>query len=745
MKNRHFTTILKNVATLFLILFAVGLLVTVAAAIMVTATMVQPTVETAPMPNSGDAADDACIWIHPMDPSLSTIIGADKQGGMGIYNLNGSEFQYIPGTEPNNVDIRYNFPLGGDWVAVVCFGDRNDNSIGVYKVNPATRSLENVEARNLEIGISVYGFCMYYSSASGKYYCFINSDNGEVEQWEIFDNGSGKVDAALVRTFAVGSITEGCVADDLLGHFYISEERVAIWKYGAEPNAGASRTKVDDIAGGRLHADIEGLTIYYDGNQNGYLIASSQGLNEYVVYERQGNNRYVMTFQIVTGNGIDAVSNTDGIDVINFSLGSLFPSGLFIAQDGVNDNGNQNFKLVPWQAIANSISPALKINTTWDPRQVGAVNQSAPAILSFLPISGQVGTEVTITGIHFTGATAVVFNGTPATSFTVDSDTRIRAVVPAAAASGKISVITSAGTAASTVDFTVIQLVAPNAPTQLSANAISSTAIELAWNNASDNEDGFKIERRTTGAFAEIATLGPNTTGFSDNGLAAGTTYTYRVRAFNSAGNSGYSNEASATPQNALVAPNSPAQLSANTISSTIIELAWNDNADNEDGFQIERRTTGAFAEIATIGPNVTGFSDNGLSAGTTYTYRVRAFNNIGSSNYSNEASATTTQGGGTGLPITFELKPAYPNPFNSQTTIQFALSEPQNVELQIFNSLGQIVRTLSDGISHAADNHFYQWDGRTDEGLPAPTGIYYVRLNAGPMHATRKLSLIKN
>ncbi|MGH7598622.1 MAG: phytase [bacterium] len=652
MKNRRFITIPKNVVTFFLILFSMGLLVTVAAAIMVAVTMVHPTVETAPVSNSGDAADDACIWIHPTDLSLSTIIGTDKKGGMAIYNLNGSEIQFISGMEPNNVDIRYNFPLGGDRVAIVCFGDRNDNSIGVYKVNPATRSLENVEARNLKIGISVYGFCMYYSSSSGKYYCFINSDKGEVEQWEIFDNGSGKVDAAFVRTFEVGSITEGCVADDLLGHFYISEEQVAIWKYGAEPNTGASRTKVDDIAGGRLHADIEGLAIYYDGNQNGYLIASSQGLNEYVVYERQGNNQYVMTFQIVTGNGIDAVSNTDGIDVINFPLGSLFPSGLFIAQDGVNDNGNQNFKLVPWQAIANSISPALKINTIWDPRQVGAVNTSAPAILSFVPISGQIGTEVTITGIRFTEATAVVFNGAPATSFTVNSDTQIRAIVPAAAASGKISVITSAGTAASTVDFTVIQLVAPNAPTQLAANATSSMTIELAWNNNSNN---------------------------------------------------------------------------------------------NEDGFKIERRTTGAFAEITRVGPNATGFSDNGLVAGTTYSYRIRAFNNIGNSNYSNEASATTVEGGGTGLPTSFELKPAYPNPFNSQTTIQFALSERQNVELQIFNSLGQIVRTLSNGVSHAADNHFYEWDGRTDEGLLAPTGIYYVRLNAGPMHATRKLSLIKN
>src|SRR2546426_138438 len=51
---------------------------------------VNPTVETAPVPHDGDAADDPAIWIHPSDPAQSTIIGTDKRGGLVVYDLLGT-------------------------------------------------------------------------------------------------------------------------------------------------------------------------------------------------------------------------------------------------------------------------------------------------------------------------------------------------------------------------------------------------------------------------------------------------------------------------------------------------------------------------------------------------------------------------------------------------------------------------------------------------------------------------------
>jgi endoglucanase len=88
----------------------------------------------------------------------------------------------------------------------------------------------------------------------------------------------------------------------------------------------------------------------------------------------------------------------------------------------------------------------------------------------------------------------------------------------------------------------------PDAPTTLSATAISAGQINLAWSDISLNEDQFAIERRVAGgSYAEVATVGSNQTSYSDTGLSAGTTYDYRVLARNGAGNSAYSNEASAT------------------------------------------------------------------------------------------------------------------------------------------------------------------------------------------------------
>jgi 3-phytase len=320
--------------------------------------VISATVETDPVPHSGDAADDAAIWVNRHNRSLSTIIGTDKQGGLMVFNLNGRQIQYLPVGRANNVDSRSDvdvetgFVLGGETVSLVTAGNRTDDSIGIYKVVADTRQLQDVAARVINTGIQTYGSCMYRSPSTGKFYYFVNSRLGEVEQWELFDNGAGKVDAVRVRSFSVGSSTEGCVADDKLGHFYIGEEGVGIWKYGAEPDAGTERTLVDSTgSAGHLVADVEGLTISYSANGTGYLIASSQGNSSFVVYKREGSNDYVKTFKIEPGNGIDGVEDTDGIDVTTMDLGPDFPSGVFVAQDGKNDIGYQNFKLVPYQRI----------------------------------------------------------------------------------------------------------------------------------------------------------------------------------------------------------------------------------------------------------------------------------------------------------------------------------------------------------------------------------------------------------
>jgi 3-phytase len=327
-----------------------GVVVTSAAPTDIAMETITATIETDPVPNGGDAADDPAIWVNPSDPAQSTIIGTDKRGGLAVYDLGGKQIQYLPDGHMDNVDLRDKFKLGDQTVTVVTASNRQDNSIAIYKINPQTRMLENVAARKIKHNLAVYGMCMYNSPKTGKAYYFGTSKSGDIEQWELFDNG-GKIDAKKVRSIKLSSTVEGCVADDQLGHLYIAEEAIGIWKFSAEPDAGSERTQVAKVGDGRLFADVEGLTIAYGKDGAGYLMASSQGDHSYVVYRRDGNNEFVKKFRVGNGDGVDGCEETDGIDVTTANLGPAFPQGVFVVQDGFNDKGNQNFKLVPLQSI----------------------------------------------------------------------------------------------------------------------------------------------------------------------------------------------------------------------------------------------------------------------------------------------------------------------------------------------------------------------------------------------------------
>jgi len=343
--------------------------------------------ETEPVPETGDIADDICIWLHPTNAALSLIIGTDKHnttGGLYLYNLDGTQHAALLDGKMNNVDVLYNFPLNAEQVDIVAAGNRTDAALVVYKVDPATRTLSNVTAgAGIPLGTGassidiVYGTCLYRSPSSGEIYAFVSDKDGDVEQWRLFDTGSNSINAALVRGFDAGDISEGLAADYEYGALYVGEEDVGIWRYGAEPGDGTNRVAVDNVTDGRLAADVEGLCIYYMPGKRGYLIASSQGedvgdghqyKSTYAVYDRRDTNAYLCSFRIVSNSPIDDVTNTDGIDVTSAPLGDGFPFGCFIAQDDANPGTNQNFKLVPWHKIVQAGDTPLSLNMSWDPR-----------------------------------------------------------------------------------------------------------------------------------------------------------------------------------------------------------------------------------------------------------------------------------------------------------------------------------------------------------------------------------------
>lgn len=187
----------------------------------------------------------------------------------------------------------------------------------------------------------------------------------------------------------------------------------------------------------------------------------------------------------------------------------------------------------------------------------------------------------------------------------------------------------------------------PANPTGLSAVPISSSQINLNWVDNSVDESGFIIERAPAvgGPFTVLLTTAANVTTYSDTGLAASTTFYYRVAATNAGGKSAYTSTASALTATAAAGiPASPASVSALATSATQVTLTWTDSSTSETGFKVERAlaATGPFTVIGSVGANVTTFPDSGLSAVTTYYYRVSSFNASGSSSPTASMSVTT-------------------------------------------------------------------------------------------------------
>ncbi|MBA4158598.1 MAG: fibronectin type III domain-containing protein, partial [Gemmatimonadetes bacterium] len=190
----------------------------------------------------------------------------------------------------------------------------------------------------------------------------------------------------------------------------------------------------------------------------------------------------------------------------------------------------------------------------------------------------------------------------------------------------------------------------PASATSLVATANSPTQVDLTWNPGS-GATSHKLHRSTVSGFTpnesnRIATVGA-VGSHSDLSAQQNTTYYYLVVASNSTGDAPPSNEASATTPGMTQSPSAPTSLVATAVSMSQINLTWTDNASNESGFKIERApdnngAPGAYTQIATVGANTTSYSNTGLSAGTRYWYRVRAYNADGDSGYSNESSATT-------------------------------------------------------------------------------------------------------
>ncbi len=241
-----------------------------------------------------------------------------------------------------------------------------------------------------------------------------------------------------------------------------------------------------------------------------------------------------------------------------------------------------------------------------------------------------------------------------------------------------------------------------------------------------------------TGAYSGSAINCPNTnasnisaTGTFTN-LAINGTFTFN---WAPAGSSPIHGTVTLTKQNPVA---DPTNLVLNENPKGTINLTWNDNATNETGYRIERKTlpSGSWNQIGTVNANVTAYADNTVASETQYTYRVAAYSTSTESEYSQEVTiktiATSVEDAGS-IPSDYLLLQNYPNPFNPSTVIRYDLPRESRVKIYVYTMLGKLVAVLKNDVQSEG-----QYELRFDESHQA-SGIYIVKIIAESIESGNK------
>ncbi len=313
--------------------------------------------ETVPVATArADAADDPAIWRNAADPAKSLIVGTDKKAGLYVYGLDGAVKSFDPAGLLNNVDL-----ASGAEQALVVASDRGDRAhsklalFGLRFDDAMLRPLGTIPSGPGE----AYGLCLQRRDVPtdlSVITAYAAIKDGTVREIRLTRRPDGGYDGAIRRTWKLGTQIEGCVTSPRSGDLYIGEEDVGIWRIrtmiadaAPQPEKFASVGEADGLV-----ADVEGLAYAMNPDGRDYLIASSQGDSAYAVFDAQGGG-LIGRFRIADGPRIDGTSETDGIELATGDFGPDYPAGLFVAQDGDNPGGAQNFKLVNWGAVRQAL------------------------------------------------------------------------------------------------------------------------------------------------------------------------------------------------------------------------------------------------------------------------------------------------------------------------------------------------------------------------------------------------------
>ncbi len=320
---------------------------------------VTATFETPVMQSEGDSADDPAIYIGAN--GIGFIAGTDKQAGLYIYNLDGTLRDFMPIGMINNVDLRSGFSYQGQDHVLLVASDDETNAIVTLLYNPATDQFITPNNARLATGsVSPYGICVGRME-DGSFHAGVTTKDGRFVQYIVSADES--MHLAKLRAVTVGGQTEGCDFDERRGVVYLNVEEGALMYFSSKPSDIMSPTEIAKVDQFGIKADLEGVTTYRVGQNEGYIIVSSQGNNSFGVFALPSYS-FVGRFQVVD-DIVDGVSSTDGIAVTSRST-PKFPKGFLVVQDDMDNistselRRKQNFKVIDWRDIEHQLVQKLE-------------------------------------------------------------------------------------------------------------------------------------------------------------------------------------------------------------------------------------------------------------------------------------------------------------------------------------------------------------------------------------------------
>ncbi|MEM9599659.1 MAG: phytase [Pseudomonadota bacterium] len=307
--------------------------------------------ETPVMASEGDSADDPAIWIGTDGKGF--IAATDKQAGLYIYNLDGTQSDYMPVGTVNNVDLRPGFMFDGRAHVLMVMSNDEINTVELVLYDLSNDRFYRPEGSSQPVGtLSPYGICLG-RGVDGHHHLGVTTKAGRYEQFRVDVEGD-RLTMQKRREFSTVMQTEGCAFDDRTQHLYLAQEVGDLLRYAASSRNGNEPTIIAEAGQFGMLADLEGVTVYEDGDEGGYVLVSSQGNNSYAAFSLPGLD-FAGRFTITDG-AVDAVSTTDGIAATSTPT-EHFPQGFLVVQDDMDDTSpserrkKQNLKVVDWRDI----------------------------------------------------------------------------------------------------------------------------------------------------------------------------------------------------------------------------------------------------------------------------------------------------------------------------------------------------------------------------------------------------------